>query len=252
MTIECTIVTVACANERTIARTFAMVKELKATNKWLVLDNNYSEKASQWLAVNEGVYGYKLLHTPESKNIGLHNGFNLCLAHVETSHVCGVDPDMFICSRHFDAALLAHAKDVRNVIVQAFNTYSLTEMGNPRFEKGEAGWLILPDHPVIMGMVMWQVDWLRKCGGLQEPSEFYGGLECMMWQYLNQIDKRWVMALNAVEGWKDLMPDLSDAWFTQWKFDHAHKGDKRGIDEYRRAYNDIQYMVDREQDWRSR
>jgi hypothetical protein len=229
-----------------------MVKDLKHTDKWLVLDNNYSEKSSNWLAANERTYGYKLLHTPEGKNIGLHNGFNLCLAHVETTHALGVDPDMFICSRHFDAALLAHSADFRNVIVQAFMTYPLTEMRAPKFERGDAGWLIIPDHPVIMGMVMWSVDWLKKVGGLQEPSEFYGGLECMMWQYLDQKEKRWVMALNAVEGWKDLMPGLEDPWFLAWKKAHAHDGDKRGIDEFRRDYNEVQRMVDREQDWRSR
>jgi hypothetical protein len=246
MTIDCTIVTVACANVATMTRTFAMIKDLKHTNKWLVLDNNYSEKSSNWLAINEGHYGYKLLQTPHGKNIGLHNGFNLCLAHVETSHVLGIDPDMFLCSRGFDTALLAHAADRRNVIVQAFMTYPLTEMRGPKFERGDAGWLIIPDHPVIMGMCMWQVEWLRQCGGLQEPSEFYGGLECMMWQYLDQKEKRWVRALNAIEGWKDLMPGLEDPWFLSWKRDHAHKGDKRGIEEYRREYNELEYMCSRE------
>jgi hypothetical protein len=159
----------------------------------------------------------------------------------------GIDPDMFLCSRGFDTALLAHAADSRNVIVQAFMTYPLTEMRGPKFERGDAGWLIIPDHPVIMGMCMWQVEWLRQCGGLQEPSEFYGGLECEMWQYLDQQNKRWVMALNAVEGWKDYLSDLSDPWFTDWKIAHAHHGDRRDIDTFRREWNDINYMVDREQ-----
>jgi hypothetical protein len=236
MTTDCTIVTVACANHQTMARTFAMVKELKQTEKWLVLDNNYSAKSSVWLARNADVFGYKLLQTPEGKNIGLHRGFNLCLGHVDTSHVCGVDPDMFLCSRHFDAALLRHATDTRNVVVQAFMTYPLTEMRNPRFERSDVGWLIVPDHPVIMGMIMWQVDWLRAVGGLQEPTDFYGHLECAMWAHLNQKDKRWVMALNAVEGWKDLHPSLEDAWFREWKFAHAHKGDKRTIDQFKREW----------------
>jgi hypothetical protein len=224
-----------------------MVKELKKTDKWLVLDNNYSPKASAWLAANERTYGYTLLHTPHGKNIGLHNGFNLCMSYVETSHILGVDPDMFICSRHFDEALLAHAKDVRNVVVQAFNTYSLTEMRNPTFEKGPAGWLIIPDHPVIMGLILWQTEWLRQVGGLQEPTEYYGHLEATMWKYLNQVDKRWVFALNSLEGWKDLYESYEDEWFRQFKIRHAHHNDKRHIDDFRREFNDIQFMVDREQ-----
>jgi hypothetical protein len=246
MTVDCTIVTVACANVATMERTFKMIKDLKHTEKWLVLDNNYGHASSIWLAINEEKYGYKLLQTPHGKNIGLHRGFNLCLEHVETSHVCGIDPDMFLCSRGFDTALLAHAADRRNVIVQAFNTYSLTEMGNPTFEKGPAGWLIVPNHPVIMGMIMWSVEWLRTVGGLQEPTEYYGHLESTMWQYLDQKEKRWVMALNSIEGWKDLYVGLEDPWFLAWKRDHAHKGDKRSIDEYRREYNELEYMCSRE------
>jgi GT2 family glycosyltransferase len=233
---DCTIVTVACANVATMARTFEMVHAQKATDKWFVLDNCYSLESSMWLQENKDFFNYRLFYTPDGLNIGLHNGFNLMLPEVKTSHICIVDPDMFICSRHFDAALLKHSEDPRNVWVAAFNTYSLTEMRNPTFEKSKAGWIIIPDHPVIIGLSLISTAWVREVGGLQEPTALYGGLESFMWRYLDQKTKRWVFVLNAVEGWKDLMPGLEDEWYIEWKIQHAHHGDNRSIDQFRKEY----------------
>jgi hypothetical protein len=118
------------------------------------------------------------------------------------------------------------------------NTHSLWEMKQAVIEKGPSGeWVVIPAHPVICGMTMWDVAWLREIGGLQEPTDLYGHLECHMWKHLDQATRRWVFALNSIEGWKDLMPGLEDDWYIEHKRQHAHHGDRRTL---RQFYEDAQ------------
>jgi hypothetical protein len=224
--LSCTICTLGFANIPTMVRTFDMVLKLKTTPNWFILDNHYSEESSLWLKCNAEKYGYKLFDN--GYNMGLHDGFNYLMQYVPTSHVLGLDPDTLPMTAGFDSELMKHAADLRNVWVSCFNTHSFSEMRKPITE----GQLIIPAHPVVNSICLWQCDWLRGVGGVQEPTKLYGGLECCMWKYVDQKTKRWVFALNSLEACSNTVTDLSDPVYKAFKWAHAHVGDKRSWEEF--------------------
>lgn len=229
MTLSCTLCTLGFANIPTMERTFEIVKRLKTPEtSWLILDNHYSRESSDWLEENKEKYQYSLFDN--GYNMGLHDGFNFLLKYVTTTHVIGLDPDTLPMTKGFDLELLKHGQDPRNVWVSCFNTHSFSEMRNPTFENG----LIISSHAVVNSICLWQCDWLRRSGGVQEPTKLYGGLEIWMWKYLDQKTKRWVFALNSLEACSNSMPDLQDPVYRSFKWEHAHKGDPRSWEEFQK------------------
>lgn len=228
--LSATICTPAFNNPATMQRTFEMVQRLRGSKEWLVLDQHYSPEARVWLREAQEEFGFTLFD--EGRNLGLHDGFNFLLQHVRTTHVVGLDPDTFPVTMHFDLELLKHAADPRNVWVSCYNTHSFSEMREPRVE----GQLLVPQHPVVNSICLWSVAWLRKVGGVQEPTKLYGGLECCMWKYLDQQSARWVFALNSLEACSNLFPSLQDEAYRAFKWAHAHLGDPRSWDEFRTSF----------------
>jgi hypothetical protein len=227
---EATIITLGFANIPTMERTFNLIALLKRTPRWIVLDNHYSRESSAWLQQEAARYGY--LYVDAGRNLGLHHGFNRALELVNTPFVIGVDPDSFPASLGFDEELAKHGRDARNVWISAFNTHSFSEMRNPVLE----GELLVPSHPVVNSICCWNVAWLRSIGGVQEPTALYGGLECCMWQFLDQRVHRWVFALNCVEAYKTSAVDLQDRVYLLFKWYHAHEGDPRSWEQFRDDY----------------
>jgi hypothetical protein len=212
-------------------RTFDMVSALKHSDKWLVLDNHYSEESSVWLRENIGKYGYILFD--EGYNMGLHRGYNRLLEEVKTTHMLAVDPDVLPATRYFDLELLKHAENMANVWVSCFNTVSLSQFAGHELE----GELIINPRPVVNSICLFACGWLRSVGGMQEPTALYGGLESHMWQYLDQKTMRWVFALNSIELRSDVLPDLSDAVYHEFKVAHGVYNDQRTWEEFRRDYD---------------
>jgi hypothetical protein len=226
---DCTICTLGFANVPTMQRTFNLVKRLKHTQQWNILDNHYSEESSLWLKCNQEKYGYTLFDN--GYNMGLHDGFNYLLQFVTTSHVLGLDPDTLPMTKGFDLELLKHGEDPSNVWVSCFNTHSFSEMRSPALE----GSLLIPSHPVVNSICLWQCEWLRRVGGVQEPTKLYGGLECCMWKYVNQTSLRWVFALNSLEACSNTDLDLSDEVYKRFKWGHAHQGNPMSWEEFQRS-----------------
>jgi len=218
-------------------RTFDMIKFMAHTKKWMVLDNHYSEETSKWLLDNVETYGY-VLHN-NGYNMGLHDGYNYILTFVDTTHVIGLDPDVLPASFHFDLELMKHTKDPRNVWISCFNTHSFGEMRNPIFE----GELIIPQNPVVNSICCWDVQWLRSVGGLQEPNKLYGGLECEMWKYVDQVHKRWVFALNSLESGSQTAPNLQDECYIKFKWEHAFEHADESWEEFRKKHFDSRFLL---------
>jgi hypothetical protein len=227
---EVTICTIGFANPATMTRTFALVKRLKnPKTEWLVLDNHYSEESSLWLKCNAETFGYKLFS--QGFNMGLHDGYNYLFSLCKTSHVIGLDPDTLPVTKHFDDELMKHANE-KNVWISCFNTHSYSEMRFPIYERD----IIIPQHPVVNSICCFSRDWLNAIGGIQEPTKLYGGLECCMWKYLDQKEKRWIFALNCLEACSNSVENLQDDVYRCFKFDHAHKGDPRSWEQYRSEF----------------
>ena len=228
-------ITLGFGNPQVLEQTFSLIDETRTLDiPWYILNNHYplpsKSEVDSWLKANASKYKYSVLDA--GKNLGLHGGINWLDAQVFNAgdHMLAVDPDTLPGSKGWDEAMWAAAQDSRNVWVSAFNNHSWGEM----CERGymEEPPLIIPKAPVCNSICLWSIDWLRDCGGLQEPSKWYGGLEMCMWRFLDQKSKRWVFTRDAFEESSLSYPNYGDLKYREYKFEHAHKGYPHSFEEF--------------------
>lgn len=228
----------AFGNLKVLERSFAMIDATQLGNfPWLMLNQHYPLPSSQ--AFQEGLlhlcdkHRFQLFDAGE--NIGLHEGFNYLMRSLDDDDILiGVDPDVLPASLGWDVAMMKAFEDPRNVWVSLANECSFKEMHERGFDREMFGDLKIrvPKTPVINSICAWRVSWLRQCGGLSEPSKYYGGLECSMWRFLDQKSKRWVFLEHYWEHLSNDFVDYSDKIYKEYKWEHAHKGYPKSFDAF--------------------
>lgn len=160
------------------------------------------------------------------RNLGLHGGFNWALERIpyrDEDIICGYDPDSNPISPGFDGALI-HALqfDQRLAWASLFNSRCGPELQQRGYDRRMIGhvesWITR--KPVVNSICGWRGSFLRKTGGLHEPSQFYGGLEGDMFWRMKQMGLDWAF----LPGWHedDSLRNFQDESYKWWKWRHVH------------------------------
>jgi hypothetical protein len=223
------------ANAETANRSLQLFETTrKSDSKVLILDNHYPEslKPPDWKAWAKRLGGEYL---DAGRNLGLHNGLNWMLSQVGATRsdaVIGFDPDTCPLTDAWDTALFSALQLPGVGWASLGNRHSESEMEARGYkESTEIGFKLWTTNQAVMNSICaFNLDWVLDCGGFQEPTEFYGGLECAMWKHLTTRGKRWVWLKDYREG--KFEPDLQDAIYKAYKWEHAHKGWKGSFDDF--------------------
>lgn len=223
------------ANQRTAERTlqkFADTRTSKANV--LIVDNHYPVNVTEgfWKRAAQELGGTYL---DPGRNIGLHEGLNYALREVQAGPadlMLGMDPDTNPLTRGWDTALI-NALGIANVGWASLgNNHSEGEMRERGHTPSTEGGLRLFTTlaPVVNSICGFKLNWVLSSGGFQEPSAFYGGLECAMWHHMSKTHYRWVFLRDFREGtWTE---DLIDSEYRAYKWRHAHEGYPHDFETY--------------------
>lgn len=215
------------ANGKTAERTLIELERTKTSDATvLILDQHWpmADLSMFWKGWAHRLNG---LYLNSGKNLGLHEGLNyMCrtLQMKATDKVIGLDPDTWPITPGWDTALLK-SLDLPNVGWASLgNLHSEGEMTHRGYVESVEDGLRLwtTKQAVVNSICAWNLDWIYNVGGFQEPSEYYGGLECCMFPKCLAQGKRWVWLKDFREGKWDT--DLSDPEYKAYKWAHAHQG----------------------------
>jgi hypothetical protein len=215
------------ANEATANRTLQLVKETRAATDidWLLVDNHYPDTPSGFWESWAKELGAEYLNP--GRNIGLHHGLNFALTAVNADRgdlMLGIDPDTRPLTVGWDDALM-RALSIPDVGWASLgNDHSEGEMATRGFTESQESGLRLKTtkQAVVNSLCGFKLSWVKDVGGFQETSEYYGGVECLMFPMCVKAGLRWVWLQDYREGKFDT--DLSDPDYRHYKWAHAHKG----------------------------
>lgn len=160
------------------------------------------------------------------KNLGLHDGFNWAWSQHSipgNAMVIGYDPDSWPLDRGWDMAMcklfvakpsiewlsLWHTHCDRQLVQEGSG-------GTPFQLDGVKAMPLL--RPAMNSICGFRQEWLCKVGGLWEGNQFYGGLECGMWDKISQGS--WVFLPEYREDLR--MHDRMRNEYRDYKWYHAH------------------------------
>lgn len=198
-----------------------------------VLDQHWplSKQKTHDRMVNVFGHGMDDVHLLDAgKNLGLHHGYNYIFEKAGLTDgdlVLCVDPDTWLETPCWDMAMERVLQHPNIPWVCTMNAGVETEQN--------VGWqhaiidgvsIMAPQRPCIQSICGFKYSWIKRIGGFNEPSAFYGGLECFLWSQLMQGEH------------VAYLPDFRDDFFhfgprgiaqyNEYKIAHAHKGSWKG------------------------
>jgi hypothetical protein len=196
--------------------------------KHYLLNNHYpvNKEINDYLVLSI-CKAYGINYYTLGKNVGLQKGYNFLIetAQLEDDDlIIGVDPDTYPITPGWGKALLKVMEDDRIGWATLQNEASERELVERGHDKETInGVNVLIAHaPCVNSVCCWKWKILKQMGGLQEPREWYGGIECMMWGMLEKLGKRWAYLQDFKEERNDLVK--SETVYTEYKWEYAHKG----------------------------
>jgi len=168
------------------------------------------------------------------KNLGLHDGFNWALRQInppDHAVIIAYDPDTNPLGQGWDMALVRAIRgDSKQNVVWAslIHEQAAKELEERGYERRKAdGYidLMVTRRPVMNSISAFSYGWLKRVGGLSEPTAFYGHLEAAMYDKLGGRD--WAF----LPGWaeNEVLRAKQDKEYMTYKWVHAHlqtwKGD---------------------------
>jgi len=189
-------------------------------NQWYPL-NDYADMM-EIHAIN---HKYGVHWIDPQKNMGLHNGFNWALEQVKPADddiIIGYDPDSFPCGPGWLKTFLI-ALSYPDVVWASSTSELLTadkkaKGYDVRQKEDRTFWL--PKHAVANSVCAWKYNWLKEVGFLDEPRDYYGLLECNMWNKLKVTQKKWAFCMDHQE--VDPLRTSHDRSYVMYKWCHAH------------------------------
>lgn len=173
-------------------------------------------------------------------NLGLHNGYNYIFEKAgltDEDLVLCVDPDTWLVTEGWDTAMEEVLLWTDCVWTCLMNEGVETEQNvgwreqrilvpnGSNAPKNIKAWR--PARPCIQSICGFKYSWLRKIGGFNEPSAFYGGLECALYSKLDHTNE----VLLYLPDYRDDFFHFSPrgiAQYNEYKIAHAHKGSWKG------------------------
>jgi hypothetical protein len=205
---------------------------------WILIKGypiNQKENDEALVAVSEK-YGCKYFFTSE-ENVGVHQGLNQFLAECPAVQDPGTaliifEQDSIVerLSTGFDVALsetLTMSREYcpviclwgRHIDEKYFNNKGLYDEGK-RIVAGST-LLLTPSTLEVYSVAIYDLDFVRKIGGFNEPNPFYGYWE---WFFAEQLLK-YGCRLGFLTEYREAYEDISamvDSEYNQFKFDAAH------------------------------
>lgn len=186
---------------------------------------DYAENRA-WLEGYCRDHGHRLLDA--GKNLGYHEGINWAIEQMDLADediVVNYDPDTLIpvgSESCLSMMRLAFERDKTLAVVGLNNPTIDRELQERGYFDEDVGGLTLRfmKVPVIMSVVAWNVGFIRKVGGLKEPSAMYGGIEATMFPILCREGRRWAV---LPFWWEDIsLNRQADPEYLEWKHRHGY------------------------------
>lgn len=170
------------------------------------------------------------------RNLGLAKGFNLALSEIEKTYgafreedyIIGYDGDSYPISPGWDMALItALSADPRVVWASLMHKRAEIELAERGYTERMANQVRMwvAHRPCVNSVCAFKASWLKSIGGFIEPQEFYGGLECALWQKMNHKIHDWAYLPDYRECEPEAVPFEQDFLYKDWKWRYAHVGD---------------------------
>lgn len=163
------------------------------------------------------------------KNLGLHHGFNWAVNQLsipDNALIIGFDPDSWPVDFGWDKAMCdVFVEDASVVWFSLWHPHATRELLNEH--KSQPGHQVPSQRtiqvtaPVMNSVCGFRSSWFKKVGGLTEPSKYYGGLECAMWDKV-KAHGRWIFLPDYKEELH--FQDVVNPLYRAWKWHHAHEG----------------------------
>jgi hypothetical protein len=210
-------------------RTMRQFAATRTSNSQLVIvDNHYPLEEARcrdfWVRQALELGG---VYLDPGHNLGLHEGLNFALREVGATRddvMLGMDPDTRPLTVGWDSALI-EALSIRKVgWASLWNPHSEREMRERGHDEGEGNSLRYwsTHKSVINSICGFNLGWVLDCGGFQEPSAYYGGLEGMMFPKCHDAGLRWLFLRDFKEGTWD--EDIVPVEYKRYKYEHAFLG----------------------------
>lgn len=199
-----------------------------------ILDNNYPLlKDKDFIKNICKKYGFTYFNA--GHNLGLHEGYNYLITQLPKecdTFIC-YDGDSYPVTQGWDVPIIEVFNDEKVVWSSLHNVHSFNEMD----ERGYTDKIInnincrVTKKPVVNSICAFKRKWLEDVGFLSEPSKYYGGLEMAMW-YKKKPEYDWVFLKDFTEIAIPNLSEIQDSIYTEYKWEHAHKGNNMIFAEY--------------------
>ncbi len=196
----------------------------------ILLDQHYplQRDGEPALAEIAEQYGLKLVDSGFDR--GLHKGFNYAFENhfdgmTDADLIIGFDPDSVVATPGWDVALRsALERDATLAMATLMNPISRGELQSRGFTERVAGdlryWIT---HQACMGNVSAaRVSFLRRTGGLHEPTNYYGHLESTMFGKIREAGMSWAYLCDYHEADRRGCTTAHDPEYIAYKHAHAH------------------------------
>lgn len=198
----------------------------------VIVDQHYPlERDATRAEIERLAMEYNLTLLDPGRNLGLHDGFNWAMSQLPLADediIIGYDGDSLPSAQGWDMALVRAIEGRRS---DGEGTVVWSSLGNPRTLKDirERGYrrttvdgylqLWLTRTAITNSVCAWRVGWLRRVGGLSEPTAYYGHLEATMWGKLRH-GELWAVVPDWPE--RDDLRDDHDRAYVIYKWRHSH------------------------------
>lgn len=170
---------------------------------------------------------FGITYMDAGKNLGLHGGFNWAVdqlgGYKDGDYYIGFDPDSTVVSPGWDAALIHPFLSGRAVgWTSLFSERAKADIQSKPFAPHKLGHVYTwqPLQAVVNSVCMWSGSFLKKTGGLHEPLQWYGLLECAMFEKLKEQKMEWHFLCDWWEN--DSLRDMEDQEYKVYKWEYAH------------------------------
>lgn len=164
------------------------------------------------------------------KNIGLHHGFNYVFEQMKIPRdaiVIGYDPDSYPTTPDWDRGMRdVFEADSKMAWLGLWHAHCERELkAECRAIKTEIGGQVVwvAHTPCLTSISAFNSNFLHNCGGLDEPSPFYGGLECQMFPKIQAYG----LKQGFLEDYKEHPGGIFEInpHYTKWKYQTTHGGE---------------------------
>jgi hypothetical protein len=179
---------------------------------------------------------YNLIWIQPEKNLGGCEGFNWAMREYmkDDELILGIGPDSCPTTHGWDLAMYQAMQDKRvgwiglkqgrisddELAVRPHTNENINEID-----------VHLCGQPMMIGMSMVRLDWLRAANGFSQPTKYYGGSEAGSWYALKNKGYELALLRDHFES-GEIKEATQDPHYRDWKVEHAQSRYAGNFDEY--------------------